>query len=596
MALHRGAGEAPSSSSTNFSKALAFYQQGRLDESQSLCRGVLRVHPNHFDARHLLGVIHLQRGQLPAAERLFAAALRINPNVAVTHLSLGIVLMQLARPAEALACFDHGLRLAPNDLSTLVNRGAALHALGRHAEAVAAYDKAIAARPDVANLYVNRGHSLTELKRFEDALKDLDRAVMLAPSMPEAWNNRGLALYGLKRNDEALADAEKALALRFDYAEAHNNRGNALVQLRRLSESLSSYDQAIALRPDYGRAICNRGHALLEMMRIDEALPDIERAIAVDPSDYYAIYNRALCHFLRGQLREGFADYESRWGMKWSKRPEPFWEGEPIEGLRLAVHSEQALGDGIQFSRYLPLLVERGADVTFVVRPSLKRVLAKVTAGTRVVTAFDESEAFDFQTSLMSLPFVLKTDLASVPNCTPYLEAEPELVAQWRSRIGQDGFRIGIAWQCNPQGDTGRAVPLIRFSPLARLPNVRLIALQKKDGLDQLAAVGPEFGVEVLDVLDEGVDAFVDTAAVIESLDLVIACDTSVAHLAGALGKETWLALKHLPEWRWMVDRDDSPWYPSMRLFRQTTDGDWTGAFAEIEARLRTRLTERGFI
>ena len=267
-------------------------------------------------------------------------------------------------------------------------------------------------------------------------------------------------------------------------------------------------------------------------------------------------------------------------------------EARSLRGRRLLVFSEQGLGDVIQFVRYLPLLLEREANVTFLASAKVIRLLRPLTAKIAVISATKET-SFDFQCALMSLPYRLNTDLSSIPNKVPYLAAEEELVARWKARVGGHGFKVGIAWQGNPRAsiDQGRSIPVAEFVPLSGLPGVRLISLQKHDGLDQLALLQPDSKIETLgDDFDNGLDAFVDTAAVMESLDLIITSDTSIAHLAGALGRPTWVALKHVPDWRWMLDRDDSPWYPTMRLFRQSARDDWRSVFAAIEQELRSLL------
>ena len=260
---------------------------------------------------------------------------------------------------------------------------------------------------------------------------------------------------------------------------------------------------------------------------------------------------------------------------------------------RLLVFSEQGLGDVIQFVRYLPLLLEREANVTFLTSAKLIRLLRPLTAKIAVISATNENAIYDFQCALVSLSHQFNTNLSSIPNQVPYLAAEEELVARWKAGIGEHGFKIGIAWQGNPRApiDQGRSIPVAEFVPLSGLPGVRLISLQKHYGLDQLALLQPDSKLETLgDDCDNGPDAFVDTAAVMESLDLIITSDTSIAHLAGALGRPTWVVLRHVPDWRWMLDRDDSPWYPTMRLFRQSARDDWRSVFAAIERELRSLL------
>ena len=400
----------------------------------------------------------------------------------------------------------------------------------------------------------------------------------------------------LKRLDEALASYDKAIALKPDYAEAFNNRGIALKELKRLDEALASYDKAIALKPGYADAFNNRGNALKELKLFDEALASFDKAIALKPDSADAYLNRALTRLLVGRYKEGWADYEWRWEAKTClcARPNvkvPTWQGEDLSGRHLLVFTEQGLGDIIQFARYLPPLAQYECKITFLAPANLARLLGPSIHPLQVVSEIKDTSGIDYQTALMSLPLRFNIELASIPNKVSYLKAEPELEARYKSRIGAFGFKVGIAWQGNPNGkiDEGRSIPLERFIPLSRVPGVRLISLQKHVGLDQLASLPKDAGIESLgNELDNGPDAFCDTAAVMNSLDLIITSDTSIAHLAGALGRPTWVALKYVPDWRWMLDREDSPWYPTLRLFRQSQRDDWIQVFAKIERELRS--------
>ncbi len=356
----------------------------------------------------------------------------------------------------------------------------------------------------------------------------------------------------------------------------------------------------LQLKPDIAEALNNRGSALRELKRLDEALAGYDRVLALKPDYADAFNNRGMLRLLVGRYREGWLDHEWRWETDsiLTRRPainaQP-WQGEELTGRRIAVFSEQGLGDIIQFARYLPLLVQRGASVTFSAPQNLMRLLRPLHAQVELVGAIDGREPFDFQCALMSLPRWFGTELHSIPSEVPYLGAEEDLVARWKKKLAGGGFKVGIAWQGAPGAaiDQGRSIPLTEFAPLSRLPGVRLISLQKTHGLDQLAGLPAGTTIETLGEFD-GPDAFVDTAAVMSTLDLIITSDTSIAHLAGALGRPTWVALKHVPDWRWLLDRDDSPWYPTMRLFRQETAGDWKPVFAKIEQELRSVASRPG--
>ena len=510
----------------NLQNALALHQRGHLAEAERIYRKILKGAADRFDATYLLGVVLLQRHQLVEGERLLAKATKLNPNDPNAH----------------------------------CNHGLALHELMRFDEALASYDRAIALRPE-AEILSDRGILLHKLKRFEEAVASYDQAIALKPGFADAFSSRGVALRELKRFDEALTSCDKAIALRPDYAEAFSNRGNVLQELKRLDEALASFDRAIALKPDYAEGYMNRAH----------------------------------CRLLVGRYEEGWNDYEWRWGTKEfaSKQPDlkvPSWQGEDLSRRHLLVFSEQGLGDIIQFVRYLPFLAECKCKITFLVPEKLTRLLRPSLQPVEIVSTLDNVQGVDFQIALMSLPHRFKTELASVPNKVPYLKPEAELEAGWQAQIDTRGFKIGIAWQGNPRSkiDEGRSIPLEQFVPLSRVSGVRLISLQKHVGLDQFSALPQDIEIETTgDNFDNGLDAFIDTAAVMSTLDLIITSDTSVAHLAGALGRPAWVALRHVPNWHWLLDREDSPWYPTLRLFRQPNEGDWVSVFANIERELR---------
>jgi len=548
-------------------QAVRSYQLGYLDEAEGLCRAILSADANHFEALYLLGVIQ----------------------------------SRLGRSREALASYDRALAIKPDHVQVLSNRGAALWDLKRFEDALASFGKALAIAPDYVEALINRGVTLRELERFEDALVSYDKALAIKPDYAEALNGRGLTLQDLERFEDALVSYDKALAIKPDFAWALYNRGNTLRELTRLEDALVSYDKALAVRPDYTEVLINRGVTLQDLKRFDEAMANYDQAIALKPNNAGALLNRALCKLLLGHYQDGWRDYEWRLGTRGflDKRPKinaATWEGEDLAGRRLIVFGEQGLGDTIQFARFLPQLVQRKAKVTFLTQAKLVRILRPLIGDIDVVSAIDDQDGFDFQCALMGLPLRFNTKLDTIPAKIPYLSVEPDRVARWKERIGAHGFKIGIGWQGNPNGqDNHKHVPLEEFIPLSRIPQVRLISLQYRDGVDQLARLPPDVKIETLgNDFNNGPDAFIDTAAVMANLDLIISSCTSIPHLAGALGRPTWVVLKHVPDWRWLLDREDSPWYPTMRLFRQPERDDWTSIFSKIERELRSLLNAKG--
>lgn len=462
----------------------------------------------------------------------------------------------------------------------LLEKADALAGEGRHAEAVAAYDAALAADPANGAAHANRGTALQALGRLDEALAAQERAVALLPRSPPAQFCRANALRALGRGGEAVAAYDAALALDPNYAAAWTNRGNTLLDMGRAGEAAQSHDRAVALSPGNAGAHLNRANALRDSGALEAALDGYARAIALQPDLAEAYWNRGLTHLLRGEFGPGWRDYEWR---KQINNPVgarefsfPLWRGEDLTGKTILVHAEQGLGDTIQFCRYLPWLSSRGARVLFAPQKSLAHLMRSL--GAEIVDA-DTARA-DYHVPLLSLPLFA----GHIPNAIPYLAADPARVAAWKARLGS-GFNIGICWQgATGVQDIGRSLPLKAFAPLAALPGVNLISLHRGTGESQLADL-PQ--VIAFPDLDGGGDAFADTAALIASLDLVVTSDTAIAHLAGALGAPTWVALKQVPDWRWLMNRDDSPWYPGMRLFRQTAPGDWTGVLARVAESVR---------
>ena len=561
----------------------------------------LAIKPDFAEAAYNRGHTLRELDRREDALAAFARATAVKPDHVEAFYNHGLTLQELRRFDEALASYDRALAIKPDHAGALTNRGLALHELKRFDEALASYDRALAIRPDHAVALTNRGLTLHELKRFDEALACYGRALAIAPDHVQAFNGRGTTFHELRRHHDALADYDRALAIKPDYAEALDNRGLSLHELDRLEEALAHFDRALAIMSDHAPTFNNRGVTLHELGRFAAAVDDYERALALKPDFADAGFNRGLTRLLNGQFAQGWRDYEFRHDVKGPTSPRPpvvapTWNREPLRDKSIVVFWEQGHGDIVQIARYLHALNELGARVTFLAPRNLQRLLRPLAGPVELTSALDGARAFAFQCPLMSLPLKFETDLGSIPNAVPYLRAEPELAARWREKIGRAGFKVGICWQGNPiaKVDKGRSVPLVQFAPLARLPEVRLVSLQKHHGLDQLDRLPADVKVETLgDDFDAGPDAFVDTAAVMMSLDLVVTSDTAMAHLAGALARPTWVALKHVPDWRWLIDRDDCPWYPGMRLFRQPERGNWDAVFARIAEELRALLATR---
>jgi tetratricopeptide (TPR) repeat protein len=484
-----------------------------------------------------------------------------------------------------------------DDAETHNNRGNALRDLRRYAEALASYDQAIALRPDYAAAHSNRGNALRDLRRHEAALASYDTAIALQPDLAEAHNNRGNALGDLGRYEAALASYDKAIALQPDYAQAHYNRGNALLDLGRSEAALASYDKAIALKPDLGEARSNLGIVLFDLQRHEEALVSYDAAIALNPDLAEAHYNRALCLLQLGQFERGWQRYECRNNRAdpiAHRYPQPLWLGQQdIAGKTLFIHWEQGLGDTLQFCRYAKLVKALGAQVIMSVQDPLLRLLRQMEPAIQLIGDDQKPAAFDYHCPLMSLPLAMGTTLETIPSTVPYLHADPERSAVWRKRLAAlPGLKVGLVWAGAPRPevfqfsevvDSRRSITLNHYAPLASIPGLCLISLQKGEPAAQ--ARTPPNGMVLHDWAEE-LDDFADTAALVEALDLVISVDTSVLHLVGALGKPVWVLNRYNQCWRWLSGRRDSPWYPSARLFRQPKMGNWEAVIDQVQREL----------
>lgn len=538
-----------------------------------------------------------EMGRLEEALTGYDRAITIRPHFTKALLNRGTVLYELHRFEEALASYDQALAVRPNDPEVFFNRGVVLRKLNRLNEALASYDSVLKIKPDSAEALTNRGVTLHELKRFDEAVASYDRVLEMQPSSADVLANRGVTLHQLKQFEEALVSYDRALAMRPDFAEALNNRGLTLQQLKRFDEALASYDRSLILRPDYTDALNNRGLLLHDLRRFDEALANYDRALALRPDFIEAHWNAATLRLLIGDFTRGWAGYESRReeGFKLTRKRDfgrPLWLGAgAIEGKTILLHSEQGLGDTIQFCRYASLVAARGARAILEVEEPLRELLGSLAGVTKVVTNGDALPEFDLQCPLLSLPLAFGTQLETIPSATPYLSAPTAKASAWRDRLGKhERPRIGLVWAGNliTPIDRQRSIEFDRLAPLLQMTGCDFHSLQKGDAaIKQLR--NSALRQRIFDWTDD-LQNFSETAALVENLDLVITVDTSVAHLAGALGKPFWLLNRYNTCWRWLLDRDDSPWYPTARLFRQDTSRDWDEVIARVHAALRDQI------
>lgn len=577
--------------------AVLALQEGQIAEGIKVIERALTVGPPQGRLFNLLGQAHLRLNQDDAALESFDRAIACEPGFADAYGNRANVLADMGRLGEAVVAFDRALALRPNNAEDICNRASVLADLGRLEEALAGYERAIALLPDLVQAHYNRADILRRLGRLPEALASYDRAIALSPRMAAAHSNRSVVLKELGRLDEAKASVEQALALEPDFPDALVNRGNIFRELGKLDEAGRDYQRALAINPKFAAAQLGQAHTLLELGQTQAAQAMIERAIALEPDDN-KFMSLSFCQLLTGDWRNGWESYEHRYNPQirgFTPLPYPLWNGEPLPDERLVLVTEQGLGDAIQFVRFATVLALHGFAVTLRCSATLAPLLSTVPGIEGVVTT-DAALTSDPRPirwlPLMSIGRILGITPDNVPHDIPYLFAEPHRVAAWADRLGP-GFKVGLAWRGTHRKRlaAARSIPLAAMAPLAALRGVRLISLQKSPGNEQIDTV--DFGRQIERPADEyelSAESLLDTAALIMNLDLVVTCDTSVAHLAGALGRPVFVALPFFSEWRWLQNRSDSPFYPTMRLFRQSRAEQWDDVFAQITAAVEALL------
>ncbi len=529
---------------------------------------------------------------------MLSKAVAVNPSIADAHYNRGVALGELKRTVEALESYERAIALRADYADAYFNRGVALAELDRPTEAVESYDRAIALKPDYAEAYNNRGIAFSRLQRYVEALASYEGAIAHQPDYARAYNNRGVALRELDRSAQALESYDRAIALRPDYAEAYNNRGIALAELDRPEEALESCERAVALRPGYAEAFYNRGNALRDLNRIKEAVDSYERAIALAPDYASAHWNLADCRLLLGDFALGWQEYEWRWKLAQNDNglrefEQSLWLGaQTLKGRTILLHSELGVGDTFHFCRYAKEVAALGANVVLEVQPSLLTLLADLEGVAQVVPRGAPLPAFDYHCPLMTMPLAFKTDLATIPANIPYVRSDPARVAAWREKLGDKRKpRVGLVWSGSMLlKNDKRSMALAEMLPLVA-DWAEWVCLQKEVGESEtgLLASRPDVrfvGGELQD--------FADTAALLDLMDIVVSVDTGVAHLAGAMGKPVWILLPFIPiDWRWMLDREDSVWYPTARLFRQSANRDWASVIGRVNEELARHFDVR---
>jgi tetratricopeptide (TPR) repeat protein len=612
--------------------ALKLHSAGRLAEAESIYRAILAETPNHPPALHLLGVALSQQGNKRSAAEYISRAIALNPNVPDFHSNLALTYCESGESEKALAACQRALALDPGNSSALNQMGTAFKQLGRLEESADCYQRAIAAKPDFTIALGNLADSYRRLGRAAEADACFEKILSMQPDDPTAlcaradallkkekienaialflkviekrpgdwiaYNGIGVARARQGKFDQSTELYEKAISLAPDQAGPWNNLGYSRVAQRRIEEGIVAYHKALAIRPDYADALNNLGNAHLENLNLEEALHSYEAALFVEPDHADAHWNRALLHLLMGDFARGWLEYEWRW-LKFPqfrrRFRQPKWDGFDIEGKTILIHAEQGFGDTIQFVRLAPLVSKLGATVTLECPREISGLLQHVPGVARTITRGDQIPPFEVHCPLMSLPRALRLTSDSIGCETPYLQVDENLQRRWAKKLEPyaSTLKVGVVWagsRIHPR-DAHRSMDAKEFDFLATIRGIKLFSLQK-DSFSQGPFSGLA-GAECVDFTRELHD-FSDTAALISGLDLVIGVDTSVVHLAGALNKAVWTLLPYSPDWRWQMGRGDSPWYPSMRLFRQPTAGDWSAVIRTVAEELQRQIASRG--
>nr|WP_298244142.1 tetratricopeptide repeat protein [uncultured Bradyrhizobium sp.] len=569
-----------------FDEALRHHQAGGLDRAETIYRRLLNRNPDHASSLHLLGVIHLQRREHARAVDLIGRAIELEPNESNFRHNFANALGALGRRAEAEAQYRAAVDLDDNNVDAHGALGMLLLETGRLDAAEPHLQQAYRLRPSSEVVCNNLGILLCRKDAFDEAETKFREALRIRSDFAPAHANLGSILRGHGALDQAEEHCRLALASDTNLAEGHFVLAQVLEGRERYEDAEQAYRKAIALKPDFADWYNDLAKLLVDGRRLDEAWSLFDQTLRMRPDHPEAHCNRAIARLLTGDYAAGWAEYEWRWKLK--KRPgrlddfaQPVWNGEDISGRTLLIHAEQGFGDTIQFCRLVPLLRSSGARVVLEVQRALVPLLKDLPGVDVIVPRGDPIPHFDVHCPLLGLARLLGLSLTDVPGQVPYLVADPVRMETWQKRIRHvGGFRVGLAWAGSPTmaDDRRRSIPPDLLGELAGIPGVSFVSLQKSAPGQAIAAPS---GLVLHDFTDE-LNDFADTAALIANLDLTISVDTSVIHVAGALGRPVWLLNRFNGCWRWLLDRNDCPWYPTLRQFRQSRPGDWSSVVAEI--------------
>ena len=575
--------------------AVDCHRAGDLDLAEEHYRRVLGREPENPGILHLLGTLAHHRGRHDVALDLLGRAIAADDRVAEFHNTLGAILQAIGRTEESLSAYRQAILLKPYFAEAYNNIAMVLQSQGNCSRAVAYYERAVQLAPDCADIHYNLGNALRSEDRLSEALDEYQQSLKLKPDYAEAHNNLGITLREQGQFEQAIDSYRQAIRLNPGCALFHSNLASVLQHQGRLADAIAHCERAVSLEPGSAEVYYNLGSALRDAGRCDEAIEQNNLAIWLRPDYADAHWNQAIAYLLKGSLLEGWKEFEWRRSTDWHisayphRHRKPRWNGESFAGRRLLVHCEQGVGDCIQFVRYLPLVKALGGTVIFEAWRSLHGLLKEFDGIDKLVELSFETKTraqFDCCASIMDLPGIFGTVEETIPASVPYIHADPARAEYWRRKLAGPDFKVGIVWAGSAMhaNDYNRSCRLEHFAPIGRIEGIKLYGLQKGEPARQADELADEVALENL---AEHFADFTDAAAAIESLDMVISVDTAVLHLAGAMGKPVWALLPFAPDWRWMLGRADSPWYPTMKLFRQEEWGDWNSVLRNVTEELR---------
>lgn len=580
----------------NLQAAIELHQTGDLKAAEPLYQQVLTAVPHHLEAMYLLGTLQLQLGRFDESVGLLTDVCTAQPDVPAAHNNLGIALKAQGRLDESAARLRKAIKRDENYAEAHFNLGQVLQAQSRFSDAIDSYEQARQLDAADAQVLLHLGECHESLQQWRQAEECLREYLSAYPDETDARVRLGFVLTRQDNLEAAAAEYESIIQRQPDYVEIHNNLSYVYDRMGKLDEAVTAAEKAISLQPTFADGHNNLGNALRSLHRLEEAITAFERAQSLKPDFSLAEFNLATTRMLAGDLRGGWAGFEAREAIMPTPTVEfaqPRWHGERLDGGTLFIHADEGLGDTIQFVRFVALAKQHSqAHIVLQCQQQLSELLQVVAGIDHIIAEGEPVPKFDAHISLLSLPGLFETDWDSLTNSVPYLRAEPHHADRFADEFNRarDRMKVGIVWQGNPAQprDIVRSCPLEKLAPLTSNPDIAFMSLQTgTSGLSQLA--GCSFRESVTDIGSQ-LTNFAETAAVLNNLDLLISVDTSVAHLAGALGTPVWTMLSHTPDWRWLLGRQDSPWYPSMRLFRQQSWGDWDGVVRQVSDELRKRV------